>query len=135
MSNDKTRIIYPIANFLENDLDKVLDIALIVVKFAPLPAPLIVCLELLIKHRKKIAMAAGLVNKCAEKKENTQSDAKSATNEQPQLPENEKQRFLSFVEVAKSDGVVTNDERDFLLRLGLKAGYSEKEIEKMLVKN
>ena len=70
MSNDKTRIIY-LANFLENDLDKVLDIALIVVKFAPLPAPLIVCLELLTKHRKKIAMAAGLVNKCAEKKESS----------------------------------------------------------------
>lgn len=43
MSNDKKRIVYPIANFLENDLDKVLDIALIVAKFVSLPGPLLLC--------------------------------------------------------------------------------------------
>ncbi|MDD5870361.1 MAG: hypothetical protein PUC77_02595 [Bacteroidales bacterium] len=135
MSNDKKRIVYPIANFLENDLDKVLDIALIVAKFVSLPGPLLLCLELLIKHRKKIATAVGLVKKCAPDEAKTQSSVQPSQNEQPLSPEDSKRRFRDFVEVAKSNGVVSNDEREFLIPLGLKAGYSKKEIEAMLVIN
>ena len=44
-----------------------------------------------------------------------------------------KKLFLSLVEDAKADGVVTDEEREYLIPRGLRAGYSLKDIEQMLV--
>ena len=64
MNDVKQDIICSIAQFVENDLDSVLEIAILVARFAPVPAIVVTSIELFIKHRKKIVMVAGLANKC-----------------------------------------------------------------------
>ena len=128
----KQDIICPIAQFLENDLDSVLEIAILVARFAPVPAIVVTSIELFIKHRKKIVMVAGLANKCLNMDDDSNSSENDSSERQSTQQESLKQDFLDYLEVAKSDGVVTAEEREFLFSLGTKAGYRKSRIEEML---
>lgn len=53
--------VYKIADFVENDLDLVLDIA----ELIPGLGPIAKILHILVKHREKILLAARLAKKCS----------------------------------------------------------------------
>lgn len=60
------------------------------------------------------------------------SSEKVASERQSTQQESLEQDFLDYLEVAKSDGVETAEEREFLFSLGIKAGYRKSRIEEML---
>ena len=106
MNDVKQDIICSIAQFVENDLDSVLEIAILVARFAPVPAIVVTSIELFIKHRKKIVMVAGLANKCLNMDDDSNSSENDSSERQSTQQESLKQHFLDYLEVAKSDGVV-----------------------------
>ena len=63
-------------------------------RFAPVPAIVVTCIELLIKHRKKIVMVAGLANKCLNMDDESNSSVKVASERQSTQKESLKQHFL-----------------------------------------
>lgn len=80
-------------------------------------------------------LAAGLAKKVSSTAEDSHS-VRLASSEESRLllgQRDPKKLFLSLVEDAKADGVVTDEEREYLIPRGLRAGYSLKEIEQMLV--
>lgn len=134
MEKKTSEIIYQIADFVENDLDSLLEIALALVGLIPGMSLVAKIIDLLVKHRGKIMLAAGLAKKVSSTAIGGEEDEFANSEEQLCLEQSDpKELFLSLVEDAKADGVVTDEEREYLIPRGLRAGYSLKEIEQMLV--
>lgn len=86
------------------------------------------------KHKDKIMLAAGLAKKVYSTATVGEEDEFANSEEQLYLEQSDpKEQFLSLVEDAKADGVVADEEREYLAPRGLRAGYSLKKIEQMLV--
>lgn len=135
MDKKTSEVIYQIADFVENDLDTLLDIAIMIAPMCPPLAGVAAVIKFLKKHKEKIKLAAGLAKKVSSTAEDSHS-ASLASSEESRLlfgQRDPKKLFLSLVEDAKADGVVTDEEREYLIPRGLRAGYSLKEIEQMLV--
>ena len=134
MDKKTSEVIYQIADFVENDLDSLLEIALALVGLIPGMSLVAKIIDLLVKHKDKIMLAAGLAKKVSSTTTIGEEDEFASSEEQLLLEQSDpKEQFLSLVEDAKADGVVTDEEREYLVPRGLRAGYSLKEIEQMLV--
>lgn len=134
MDKKTSDVVFQIADFVENDLDTLLEIALALVGLIPGMSMVAKIIDLLVKHRSKIMLAAGLAKKVSSPTTAGEDDEFANSEEQLCLEQSDpKELFLSLVEDAKADGVVTDEEREYLIPRGLRAGYSLKEIEQMLV--
>lgn len=143
MGNAKSSI-QPLADFVDNiDFDSVLSTAELVASFAPIPylPKIISLLRFFVKHKQHITIATTLTRKAS----NTFDDSnnfsplsliskgkKSNNKHDMSIPTNEKVQFQQLLEVAKMDGLISPEEREFLIPRGLSAGYSRTEIETLL---
>lgn len=134
MDKETKDMVLGVADFVENDFDTVLDIALCIASFVPGATIIVKIIELLIKHKCKIMTAAKLAKKSTEIGEHKVKKVELSLAEQKMLSANNdsKKRFLSLVDDALDDGIVTDEERAYLIPKGLQAGYSLQEIEQML---
>lgn len=147
MGNIKSDI-QALADFVDNiDFDSVLSTAELVASFAPIPylSKIISLLRFFVRHKQHIAIATTLTRKASNAFDDSDnftplaliSKGTGSSNERDMaliedLHTNEKMQFQQLLEVAKMDGVISPEEREFLIPRGVSAGYSMPEIEAML---
>lgn len=118
--------------FNDIDLDEVLSLAEIIASFAPIPGlPLVMKMLRVISKTQKVTkaispVAFNIYDNVSGSVANHFGDTGSGSPK--------KEVFAQMMDIALADGVVTADEKAFLLPRALEAGYTEAQLDMMISK-
>lgn len=132
MASNLSKVINDVINFIDSiNFSDVLKIAEKVADRAHVPfiGLIIDFLQWACKNEDIIHSAAPLAKDVANLFDSPENEPQPSTTK---VSQREKEKFQQLVDIAKSDGIVTDEEREYLIPRGNRVGFSTAEIDKML---